>query len=112
MKIKLIETKTYETEVHTKDRDTAINAATDMVRNGWLDPLTCSIEVVNDFKQIPSDLAEDILNKVIDYTAIGRDRSAAIQELLKMGFPPEALCDYFGFNLLDVADELEEEEAE
>ena len=58
--------------------------------------------------RIPEERANELLNEIIDYTAIGRNSSETIQELIQMGFKDEELWTYFSFNLHDVADALED----
>ena len=57
---------------------------------------------------MPEKRANELLNKIIDYTAIGRNSIETIQELIKMGFKDEELWTYFSFNLHDVAEALED----
>ena len=57
---------------------------------------------------MPEKRANELLNEIIDYTAIGRNSSETIQELIRMGFKDEELWTYFSFNLHDVAEALED----
>ena len=50
----------------------------------------------------------ELLNQIIDYTAIARNCTETIYELERMGFTGEELHTYFGFNLHDVADAEED----
>jgi len=44
----------------------------------------------------------EILNGVVEYTAIARDTSEQIQELVRLGFMPEELVDHFAYSKTDV----------
>lgn len=57
---------------------------------------------------MPEKRANELLNEIIDYTAIGRNSSETIQELIRMGFKDEELWTFFSFNLHDVADAMED----
>ena len=58
--------------------------------------------------RIPEGRANELRNEIIDYTAIGRNSSETIQELIRMGFKDDELWTYFSFNLHDVADAIED----
>lgn len=110
MTIKAIETKTYEIDLTNESYNNAVEFASGMIQQGTAEPKTHSIEYVQDFHQIPNDLAEKILNSVIDYVCEQEQKKEpSINKLIDMGFPAEALVDYFGFNLHDVADAIGED---
>ena len=44
----------------------------------------------------------EILNGVVEYTAIARDTTEQIQELIRLGFMPEELVDHFAYSKADV----------
>lgn len=53
----------------------------------------------------------ELLNSIIDYVALGRNKSETISELLNMGFSGDELED-FGFSALDIADVMEERDCD
>lgn len=53
----------------------------------------------------------ELLNSIIDYVALGRNKSETINELLNMGFAGDEL-EEFGFNMFDIADVTEERDDE
>jgi len=59
---------------------------------------------------MPEERANELLGEVIDYISTGRNCYETIKELIKIGFKPEELFNYFGFNLLDISDSIEDME--
>lgn len=112
MKVKAIETKNYEIEVDTNDHDTAIELASEAIREGVTPAKTHYIEFIN-FETIPSDLAEKTISNIIDYVANKNSNKknaeeATIYDLLKIGIEGETLVDYFGFNMMSVSEVLDD----
>lgn len=58
--------------------------------------------------KMSAERANELLNQVVDYTAIGKSCSETVQELIRIGFKPDELYEIFSFNLHDVADALED----
>ncbi len=83
-----------------------------MIKQGIVAPKTHRIDYTfSEFPQMPKELAEQILNSVIDYVCEEeQNKYSSIAKLIDMGFPPEALVGYFGFNLHDVAETIGEDE--
>ncbi|MBO4847171.1 MAG: hypothetical protein J5525_12875 [Lachnospiraceae bacterium] len=52
--------------------------------------------------------AKELLNRVIDHEAAGRNCQETIKHLLWLGFTGEELHNEFGFNLHDIADAEED----
>lgn len=110
MIIRAIETKTYEFELPNEKNTNAADVASNMIKQGIIAPKTHKIEYTyNEFPHIPNELAEQILNSVIDYVCEQeQNKTSSIAKLIDMGFSPESLFDYFGFNLHDVAETIGE----
>ena len=67
MKINVKWERTYSVDFKDDvNKDAAINAATTMIRCGGVTPKTDSMEIVNNFHELPSDLAEQILSNVVN----------------------------------------------
>lgn len=112
MKVKAVETKNYEIEVDTNDHDTAIELASEAIREGVAPVKTHYIEFINS-DPIPSDVAEKTINNIINYIANKHSEEtnveeSTIYELLKIGISGEVLIDYFGFNMMSVSEVLDD----
>ena len=54
------------------------------------------------------DRQKEMLNRMIDHEAVGRNCKETIQHLLWLGFTDEELFNDFSFNLHDIADAEED----
>lgn len=112
MIISAVEIKTYKIELPNEKNTYDIDVASDMIQQGIVEPKTHKIEFTyNEFPHMPKELAEQILNSVIDYVCDQeQDKTSSIAKLIDMGFSPVSLVNYFGFNLHDVAETIGEDE--
>lgn len=107
MKINVIWNRTFSVEVES-GTDEAIDSAVKKIRSGNVPSVTDSMEFVNDFHEIPSDISEYVMQRIIDRVAEAAEKEEdTISKLINMGFPGEVLIDYFGFNMISVG-EVEE----
>ena len=68
MKINVIWNRTFSVEVES-GTDEAIDSAVKKIRSGNVPSVTDSMEFVNDFHEIPSDISEYVMQRIIDRVA-------------------------------------------
>ena len=109
MNVKAIEENCYEISVNTEDRDEALEEVSELIQSKNVSPISSQISFVSDFKEIPSDVAEEIMTKIINNIANEtNDEIECIKRLITLGFSGEVLWYHFGFNRLTVSNTLKE----